>query len=79
MHLLRHQRPAIPQTREQALRSGTDVAPDHVLVACGYDLAALEALADSPTVAAVTPGAVRGLYGLSHSATPADIGQRDSP
>jgi hypothetical protein len=78
MHLLQHHLPAIRQTHEQKLRSGTDEAPDHVLVACGYDLAALQALADSLTTDAIAPGAVLDLYCLSHSATQADIDPRGS-
>jgi hypothetical protein len=72
MHLLRHHKPGIPQTTEQKLRGGADEAADLVLVACGYDLAALEARAGSLTTASIAPGAVTGFYSLAHSATPRD-------
>jgi hypothetical protein len=72
MHLLRHHKPAIPQTTEQSLRGGADEAADHALVACAYDLAALEALAASLPMNSMAAGALLGFYSLAHSATPRD-------
>ncbi|MDM0117344.1 hypothetical protein QTI66_35085 [Variovorax sp. J22R133] len=77
-HLLRHEAPPIAQTTEQKIRGGDQVA-DWVLVALGYDAAALDALAE----AALSPqslvdlgaaqGAISGMYSLSYSAIPADM------
>ena len=76
-HLLQHDPPAIAQTAEQKLRSAGDETADYVFVACGYDRAALEELAESQLgeslmAIGVAPGAVVGLYSLSHSATRID-------
>jgi hypothetical protein len=77
-HLLRHQPPAIAQTTEQKIRGG-DQAADWVLVVCGYDAAALDALAQTalaePALIALgaRPGQVRERFALSLSATPADM------
>jgi hypothetical protein len=79
MHLLRHETPNIPPTREQAIRSNSDRVADWVLVVCAYDAAVLEKLAgsqlsDSGLVAiGAAAGAERALYTLSQSATPADF------
>lgn len=78
LHLLRHEAPAIAATREQQIRGGDAVA-DWVLVACGYDAAALQHLSDSrfspPGLAALgaAPSASCGLYTLAQSATPTDM------
>ena len=77
-HLLKHERPAIAATTEQRIR-GHDQEADWVLVVNGYDVGALGAVAvaelDPQSLAGLgaVPGAVSGLYTLSHSATPADI------
>ena len=77
MHLLKHRPPAIAQTAEQKLRNAADKTADYVFVASGYDLAALQDLAessltDSLMTVGIAPGAVLGLYSLSHSATRID-------
>ena len=77
-HLLRHETPAIAQTTEQKIRGG-DQAADWVLVVCGYDAAALDALAQTALSEAALlqlgarPGSVCGRFALSLSATPADM------
>jgi hypothetical protein len=77
LHLLKHQSPAIAQTTEQKMRGGDQVA-DWVLVVCGYELQALEALAkDALSDASLQhmgaePASFSALYGLSHSAVPTD-------
>lgn len=78
LHLLRHDTPAIAATVEQKIRGGDQVA-DWVLVACGYDREALDALSDSrlsePALQALgaAPGHWRSTYALALSATPADM------
>ncbi|MBL8387349.1 MAG: hypothetical protein JNK17_03980 [Hydrogenophaga sp.] len=77
-HLLRHETPAIAQTTEQKIRGG-DRAADWVLVVCGYEAAALDALAAAElsegalTALGAAPGPVHGRFALSLSATPTDI------
>jgi len=77
-HLLRHETPAIGQTTEQKIRGG-DQAADWVLVVCGYEAAALETLSDGALSDAAlvqlgaSPGAARGRFALSLSATPDDM------
>ena len=77
-HLLRHETPAIAQTTEQKIRGG-DQAADWVLVVCGYEATALDALAAEELSAAAlvtlgaAPDAVHGRFALSLSATPADM------
>jgi hypothetical protein len=79
MHLLQHERPAIAPTAEQKMRGG-DREADWVLVVNGYDLAALQAFAANDVhperlaQAGAAPGAVPGLYTLSHAATAQDLG-----
>ena len=78
-HLLGHEEPTIATTTEQRIRSGADRAAERVLVVFGYDLATLRALLDSSAGeasrgAGLAPGHVGGLYALSHSATPVDVG-----
>ena len=52
---------------------------DWVLIACGYDAAALRALNEAELAEAAlhtlgaAPGTERHLYGLAYSATPADV------
>lgn len=76
-HLLRHETPAIAQTTEQKIRGGDQMA-DWVLVAIGYEAAALDTLAreawsEAALVAlGARPGTVGGRYALSLSATLAD-------
>ena len=78
-HLTRHERPAIATTTEQRIRGG-DREADWILLTCGYDIAELRAVAAtvaSPELLAglgALPGAEHGLFTLSASATPADIG-----
>lgn len=79
-HLLQTVTPRIAATTEQKIRGLADAAADWVFVACGYERAALEALATGElgegalTAAGASPGAVRGLYALSHSNTALDAG-----
>jgi hypothetical protein len=79
LHLLRHEAPTLAATAEQQIRGNADRAADWVVVACGYDLAALRSLDASELGEAAlqamgaAPGAVRRLYGLAYSATPPDI------
>jgi len=77
-HLLRHQPPAIAQTTEQRIRPAADQIADWILVVCGYDVTALDALeagtfGDSSANRSVTSAHIKGLYSLSHSATAADV------
>ena len=77
-HLLKHERPAIAATTEQRIR-GHDQEADWVLVVNGYDASVLDAVAaselDPHSLAGIgaMPGALSGLYTLSHCTTPADI------
>ena len=79
MHVLRHEPPGLAVTTEQKIRGNADRVADWVLVACGYDAAALRALGEAelgePGLHAMgaAPGTERHLYGLAYSATPADI------
>lgn len=79
-HLLQNQTPQIATTTEQQIRGGPDPAADWVFIACGYDRAALDAVAGaelSPAAlssAGAQAGAVHGLYALSHSNTAQDVG-----
>jgi len=79
-HLLQHESPPIATTTEQRIRGLLDQAADWVVVVCGYDLGALQELTrgtfdgDALRAAGAADGALVGLYALSHSATPADIG-----
>lgn len=72
-HLLRTETPKIAATTEQKIRGLADAAADWVFVACGYERAALDALAraelgDGALAAAGSgAGSIRGLYSLSHS------------
>jgi hypothetical protein len=78
-HLLRHEPPPIAATTEQKIRGASDQVADWVFVACGYDRAALEQLAEVDLAAAVleahgvAPGQVAGVYTVSYSATPGDV------
>jgi hypothetical protein len=78
-HLLRHETPAIDQTTEQQMRGSADRTADWVLVACGYDRTALEALGrtefgpDELGRLGVADGLISDLYTLSCSAVPADV------
>lgn len=77
-HLLRHQPPDIAQTREQRIRPAADQVADWIFIACGYDAAVLDAIEtdacrDLSADGAPTPAHVKGLYSMSHSATPADV------
>jgi len=79
-HLLQHQAPPIAPTTEQQIRGLRDQVADWVLVACGYDLAAIQGLANGEfgehrlRDAGAAEGTVVGLYAVAHSATPRDIG-----
>lgn len=79
-HLLQNQTPKIAITTEQKIRGGPDPAADWIFIACGYDRAALEALADAElsdralAAAGARVAALRGLYELSHSNTAQDVG-----
>ena len=79
LHLLRHETPAIAQTTEQKLRGAGDRYADWVLLACGYDAAALVALGETALSDArlaamgAAPGATRALYTLAYCALPTDV------
>jgi hypothetical protein len=79
MHVLRHEAPPLAATTEQKIRGNSDRTADWVVVACGYDLDALRALAEEPLgdaalrASGAAPGIERQLYGLAYSATPADV------
>lgn len=79
LHLLRHEPPALAPTTEQKIRGGGDRVADWVLLACGYDAAALGALAtaelaDAALAAHGAAGdSVRHLYALACAATPDDV------
>ncbi len=79
-HLLQTQTPKMAVTAEQKIRGGPDAAADWVFVACGYDRAALEALAvgelgeEALVGQGAMAGAVRGVYALSHSNVAGDVG-----
>ena len=79
LHVLRHEAPALAATTEQKIRGNADRAADWVVVACGYDLAALrrleaEELGEAQLHAmGAAPGTERRFYGLAYSATASDI------
>ncbi|KQP18401.1 hypothetical protein [Pseudorhodoferax sp. Leaf267] len=77
LHLLRHATPPIAQTEEQKIRGLNDRVADWVLVACGYELEAVQALAELEEAAlcalGAAPGTERGVYTLAYTATPADM------
>jgi hypothetical protein len=81
MHLLRHEAPPLAVTTEQQIRGNADRAADWVLVASGYELAALRHLADvelgdaglHALGAAPEAGRHRQIYALAYSATPGDV------
>ena len=79
LHLLRHEAPALAATTEQRIRGNADRAADWVIVACGYDLAALRSLdaaelGDAALKAmGAAPGPVCQCYGLAYAAIPADF------
>lgn len=79
LHVLRHEAPALATTTEQQIRGNADRSADWVVVACGYDLAALRSLETAELGDAAlqalgaAPGAERRCYGLAYSATPPDI------
>jgi hypothetical protein len=78
-HLLKHETPPIEPTTEQKIRGANDRFADWVMVVCGYDHAAVLALAGADLAAEIlvrhgaAPGQVHGLYGVSYSATPVDV------
>jgi hypothetical protein len=79
LHVLRHEAPPLAATTEQKIRGNADRAADGVIVACGYDLAALRRLGAAQLGDAAlhalgaAPGTVRQLYGLAYCATPSDV------
>jgi len=79
LHVLRHEAPPLAATTEQRIRGNSDRVADWVLVACGYDSAALTefGLAQLGTTGlealGAAPGSERHLYGLAYSATPTDV------
>ncbi len=80
VHVLRHEAPRLAATTEQKIRGNADRAADWIIVAGGYDLAALRAFGDE----ALTPARLRVLgaepetacqfYSLAYTAIPADVG-----
>ena len=79
LHVLRHESPPLAVTTEQQIRGNADRVADWVLVACGYDAAALSEFGEMDLGEAglqalgAAPGSERHLYGLAFSATPADV------
>lgn len=79
LHLLRHDAPTLAPTTEQKIRGLADRAADWVIVACGYDLAALRALESAEwgesalQSLGMAPGAARHCHTLAYSATPIDL------
>jgi hypothetical protein len=68
-HLLEALPPAgVPQTAEQKIRGG-DAHAERVLLACGYDVDAVQSVAAQLAL----PGATAGLYRLAYSMTPKDL------
>jgi len=71
LHLLRHETPTLAATTEQKIRGNGDRVADWVLIACGYDAAALRALGETELAEAALmalgagPGTERHLYGLA--------------
>ena len=80
-HLLRTETPPIAATTEQQIRGGKDAVADWIIVATGYDRAALEALQHSQLSpraieqAGARTGAICGLYQLCYAAVPGDLRQ----
>lgn len=78
LHLLEHQAPDIAPTTEQRIRGG-DRAADWVLVATGYDEAALRWLAEGELAPqrlmarGFREAVVAGVYALQYTATPKDV------
>lgn len=78
-HLLRTETPKIAATTEQQIRGGKDAVADWIVVAIGYDIAALESLQRGPLsppaieAAGARPGAISGLYQLSFTAAAGDL------
>jgi hypothetical protein len=79
LHLLRHHTPSIAPTEEQKLRAFGDRTADWVLVSCGYEADALNALStselsdESLQAMGAASNSERALYSLSCSATPLDV------
>ena len=77
-HLLQTQTPAMAATTEQKIRGNADQAADWIVVACGYELEALQALrattlgSESLARQGAAPGEQAGLYSLSHTNTSGD-------
>lgn len=78
-HLLRTETPKIAATTEQQIRGGKDAVADWIVVAIGYDIAALQALQQGKLhqqaigEAGARPGAIAGLYQLSYTAVAGDL------
>jgi hypothetical protein len=81
LHLLQHASPSMAPTTEQQLRGLSDGAADWVLLACGYDAAAVAALATGPLSAArlralgAEDGVQHGHYELAYCALPGDVAE----
>jgi len=78
-HVLRHRAPELALTTEQKIRPVPDAAADWVFLVCGYDVTVLtgvvtSSMSEELSSAGVAPGYASGLYSLSHSATPRDVG-----
>jgi hypothetical protein len=81
-HLLQTQTPTAAATTEQKIRGGADGVADWIVLVSGYDVPALQAMADDALgapqlgaagAAGAAEGPVPGLYRLSSSLTPADL------
>ncbi|MBP6896002.1 MAG: hypothetical protein ACLGJD_10505 [Gammaproteobacteria bacterium] len=79
LHVIRHEAPPIAPTEEQRMRGLADRFADWVLIACGYDAQAVQALAqaelcaDALQVLGAQEGAVHQRFALAYSATPGDV------
>lgn len=79
LHLLHHVAPPLAITTEQQIRGNADRVADWIVVACGYDLGALQHLAAQELGNAAlqamgcASGSVRDLFGFAYSATPVDV------
>jgi hypothetical protein len=78
-HLLRTQTPEAAATTEQRIRGGADGVADWIVLVSGYDVAALQGLAEAELGASALGGAgalpaqVSAVYRLSLAMTPQDL------
>jgi hypothetical protein len=78
-HLLRTQTPQAAATTEQRIRGGADGVADWIMLVAGYDVAALQELAEAElgpsalSEAGAMPAQVSAVYRLSLAMTPQDF------